>query len=54
MSINKKSIPEPTKSSKRLELIKQIEKERNSKVICYITGDRDSRLPGVNIRTQIE
>ncbi len=25
----------------RLDLIKQIEKERNSSVICYITGDRD-------------
>ncbi len=28
------------KSLSRLELIKQIEKERNSAVICYITGDR--------------
>ena len=53
MSINKKNIPKPTKSSKRLELIKQIERERNSKVICYITGDRASRLPGINIKTQI-
>jgi hypothetical protein len=53
MSINKKIISEPNKSSKRLELIKQIEHERNSKVICYITGDRDSRLPGININTRI-
>ncbi|MEA1995781.1 MAG: hypothetical protein U9N18_06540 [Campylobacterota bacterium] len=29
------------KSLSRIELIKQIEKERNSAVICYITGDRD-------------
>ena len=29
------------KSLSRLELIKQIEKERNSAMICYITGDRD-------------
>ena len=29
------------KSLSRVELIKQIEKERNSAVICYITGDRD-------------
>jgi len=29
------------KSLSRLELIKQIEKDRNSAVICYITGDRD-------------
>jgi hypothetical protein len=41
MSIDKKSIPKPTKSSNRIEFIKQIERERNSKVICYITGDRD-------------
>ena len=30
-----------SKSLSRLELIKQIEEERNSAVICYITGDRD-------------
>lgn len=53
MSINKKSIPKPTKSSERLELIKQIEQERNSKVICYITGDRESYVPGISIKTQI-
>lgn len=53
MSINEENLSEPTKSSKRLELIKQIEKQRNSKVICYVTGDRDSRLPGINIRTQV-
>ena len=53
MSINEENLPEPTKSSKRLELIKQIEKQRNSKVICYVTGDRDSRLPRINIRTQV-
>jgi len=29
------------KSLSRLELIKQIEKERNSAVICYITGDKN-------------
>jgi len=29
------------KSLSRLELIKQIEKERSSAMICYITGDRD-------------
>lgn len=53
MSINKKSISKPTKSSERLELIKQIEQERNSKVICYITGDRESNVPGISIKTQI-
>lgn len=30
-----------SKTLSRLELIKQIEKERDSVVICYITGDRD-------------
>jgi len=30
-----------SKSLSRLELIKQIEKERNSAVISYVTGDRD-------------
>jgi hypothetical protein len=29
-----------TEQISRLELIKQIEKERNSAVICYVTGDR--------------
>ena len=29
------------KSLSRLELIKQIEKERKSAVICYITGDKN-------------
>jgi hypothetical protein len=29
------------KSTSRLDLIKQIEKERNSALICYVTGDRD-------------
>jgi len=36
-----KKLTKQLKSSSRLELIKQIEKERNSTVICYITGDRD-------------
>ena len=30
-----------SKSLSRLDLIKQIEQERGSKVVCYITGDRD-------------
>lgn len=30
-----------SKTLSRLELIKQIEKERSSAVICYVTGDRD-------------
>ncbi len=33
--------PKQLKSLSRLELIKQIEKDRNSAVICYITGDRE-------------
>ncbi len=36
-----KKIVKQTKPLSRLELIKQIEKERNSAVICYVTGDRD-------------
>jgi len=41
------------KSLSRLELIKQIEKERNSEVICYVTGDKESRVPRVSLKTQI-
>lgn len=36
-----KKTAKQTKPLSRLELIKQIEKERNSAVICYVTGDRD-------------
>jgi len=36
-----KKQPKQSKSFSHLKLIKQIEKERNSAVICYITGDRD-------------
>jgi len=32
--------PKQSKDFSRLELIEQIEKERSSSVICYITGDR--------------
>lgn len=35
-----KERPKQPKSFSRLELIKQIQKERNSAVICYVTGDR--------------
>jgi len=42
-----------SKSLSRIELMKRIERERNSGVICYITGDRESRVPGINLKTQI-
>ena len=37
-----KKLTKQTKGLSRLELIKRIEKERNSAVICYITGDREN------------
>lgn len=44
---------EQLKDLSRLELIKEIEKERDSAVICYATGDRESRVPRVSLKTQI-
>lgn len=37
-----KKTAKQTKPLSRLELIKQIDKERNSAVICYVTGDREN------------
>ncbi|MCX7000255.1 MAG: hypothetical protein NT106_08190 [Candidatus Sumerlaeota bacterium] len=37
-----KKTTKQTKPASRLELIKQIGKERNSAVICYVTGDREN------------
>ena len=42
-----------SKSLSRIELIKKIGRERNSGIICYITGDRESRVPRINLKTQI-
>jgi len=38
----------------RLELIKKIEKERNSRMICLMLGDRRSAEPNLNLQKQIE
>jgi hypothetical protein len=38
---------------KRKELIQKLQEKRNSRIISYITGDRQSRIPVVGMSTQL-